>query len=79
MWDAPGSDIETVSPVLAGRPFTTDQPGKPSVVFKKKILIFIWLRCVLVAACGIFVALYGVGWAPEDVGSVAVAPELRES
>ena len=45
----------------------------------KKILIFIWLRCVLVAACGIFVALYGVGWAPEDVGSVAVAPELRES
>ena len=79
MWDASGSGIETVTLVLAGRLFTTDPPGKPSAILKKNIFVFIWLHCVLVAACGIFVALYAVGWAPEDVGSVAVAPELRKS
>ena len=29
MWDLPGSGIELVSPVLARRFFTTEQPGKP--------------------------------------------------
>ena len=50
----------------------------PQLSFKNTF-IFIWLHCVLVAACGVFGALYGVGWAPEDAGSVAVAPELRKS
>ena len=30
MWDLPGSEIEPVSPALAGRFFTTEPPGKPS-------------------------------------------------
>ena len=29
MWDLPGSEIESVSPALAGRFFTTELPGKP--------------------------------------------------
>ena len=30
MWDFPGPEIEPVSPVLAGRFFTTEPPGKPN-------------------------------------------------
>ena len=31
MWDLPGSGIEPVSPALAGRFFTTEPPGKPTL------------------------------------------------
>ena len=31
MWDFPGSEIESVSPMLAGRFFTTEPPGKPQI------------------------------------------------
>ena len=30
VWDLPGSGIESVSPALAGRLFTSEPPGKPS-------------------------------------------------
>ena len=30
MWDLPGPGIESVSPALAGRFFTTEPPGKPN-------------------------------------------------
>ena len=30
MWDLPGSEIEPVSPAVAGGFFTTEPPGKPS-------------------------------------------------
>ena len=33
MWDLPGSGIEPVSPALAGRFFTTEPPGSPSIIF----------------------------------------------
>ena len=32
-WDLPGLGMESVSPVLAGRFFTTEPPGKPRYVF----------------------------------------------
>ena len=54
----------------------------PTQNSRRVFCLFVCLICLhqgLVAACGIFVALYAVGWAPEDVGSVAVAPELRKS
>ena len=31
MWDLPGLGMELVSPALAGRLFTTEPPGKPSI------------------------------------------------
>ena len=31
MWDLPGLGMELVSPALAGRLFTTEPPGKPSM------------------------------------------------
>ena len=31
MWDVPGPGIELGSPALAGRFFTTEPPGKPSL------------------------------------------------
>ena len=33
MWDLPRSGVETVSPVLAGRFFTTEPPGSPFTFF----------------------------------------------
>ena len=30
MWDLPGSEMEAVSPALAGGFFTTELPGKPT-------------------------------------------------
>ena len=35
MWDLPESEIKPMSPVLAGRFFTTEPPGKPTI----------WLLC----------------------------------
>ena len=32
MWDLPGSGTEAVFPALAGRFFTTEPPGKPSII-----------------------------------------------
>ena len=42
MWDFPRSGIEPVSPVLAGRVFTTEPPGKPLMMsfHAWKLLIF---------------------------------------
>ena len=58
MWDLPGSEIEPVSPALAGGFFTMEPPGKPKIgfFFLKKILflVFIWLYQVLVAPHRIF-------------------------
>ena len=60
MWDLPRPGLEPVSPALAGKFLTTVPPGKPpSPFFKKNIYLFIWLRQVLVAACGLLVAACG--------------------
>ena len=34
MWDLSGPGVEPVSPALAGRFFTTEPPGKPSLAFQ---------------------------------------------
>ena len=36
MWNLPRSGIEPVSPALAGGYFTTEPPGKPGILLKKK-------------------------------------------
>ena len=38
MWDLPGPGIKPLSPALAGRFFTTEQPGKPQASFKSESL-----------------------------------------
>ena len=40
MWDLPGSVIEPASPALAGRFFTTEPPGSPSII----VIITIFLK-----------------------------------
>ena len=60
MQDLPRPGLEPVSPALAGRFSTTAPPGKPSFFLFLKNNIFIQLHQVLVAACGIFFAMYGI-------------------
>ena len=40
MWALPGPGIQPVSPALAGRFFTTEPPGKPSILFLNSGLQF---------------------------------------
>ena len=37
MWDLPGPEIKPVSPVSAGRFFSTEAPGKPSEILETEI------------------------------------------
>ena len=39
IWTLPGPGIEPMSPVLAGRFFTTEPPGRPQDSFKKMLII----------------------------------------
>ena len=43
LWDLPGLGIEPVSPVLSGRFFTTEPPGKLVVMLLLYVIIFDFL------------------------------------
>ena len=55
MWDLPRPGLEPVSPALAGRFSTTAPPGKPYLIFLKRI-VCVWFLLV----CIMFAVLHGV-------------------
>ena len=78
MWDIPRSGVEpTKSPVLAGRFFTTEPPGKPDEWFFEMINIYIYTLFLKLESNG-EIRFYFLGL-PKSLQMVTAATKLKDT